>query len=107
MSLSVSYNAIIYPGGCFLLQRSIAGGLNSPGLLLIIGLAKFAVLPLLGIDLIMVTIAFSMLEPLWDMRIVLPRLVLLIFLFLTSTYFDYLSLDHLIFFKGNVPFSFS
>lgn len=47
------------------------------GLLLIIGLFKNIVLVLLGFDVILVAVAFSVLEPVWDMRHVFPRLLII------------------------------
>src|SRR6476659_8573984 len=47
------------------------------GLLLIFGFFKNIVLSLLGTDLLLVAAAFSMLEPVWDMKHVYPRLVLI------------------------------
>jgi putative oxidoreductase len=46
------------------------------GILLILGLFKNVVLVLLGFDVIMVAVAFSVLEPVWDMRHVFPRLLI-------------------------------
>lgn len=47
------------------------------GILLILGLFKNVVLVLLGFDVIMVAVAFSVLEPVWDMRHVFPRLLII------------------------------
>ncbi|MBL7918218.1 MAG: DoxX family membrane protein [Bacteroidia bacterium] len=69
------------------------------GLLLILGLFKGYVLTLLGLDLILVGIAFSMLEPVWDMRHVFPRLVMVVALMLLPHDWDILSLDYLLFNK--------
>ena len=70
------------------------------GLLLIIGLAKNFVLPLLGLDLILVAAGFSMMKPMWDMQYFFPRLALLIFLLVAPAGWDVLSADYLIkFFK--------
>lgn len=66
------------------------------GLLLILGLFKIPVICILGVDLIFVTAAFSLISPMWDMRFVFPRIFLLIFLFLLSDQPDLLSLDNLI-----------
>lgn len=69
------------------------------GVLLIIGLFKTAALTLLGIDLIIVGIAFSMLDPVWDMRHVFPRLAMIFVLLILPNDWGSLSLDHLL--KGN------
>ncbi len=66
------------------------------GALLIIGLFKTAVLALFGIDLIFVAIAFSYMNPVWDMKHVFPRLVLILMLFLMPDRWSYFSLDYLI-----------
>ncbi len=69
------------------------------GLLLIIGLFKTPVLLFLGIDLIIVGMAFSMLEPVWDMRHVFPRLMMVVALLLFPDNWELLSLDKLIWSK--------
>lgn len=66
------------------------------GLLLILGLFKIPVLCILGLDVILVTAAFSLISPMWDMKYVFPRIFLLIFLFLLSDQPDLLSFDNLI-----------
>lgn len=66
------------------------------GLLLILGLFKTTALTLLGIDIIVVGIAFSMLEPVWDMRHVFPRLVMVVVLLILPKEWEVLSLDYLI-----------
>lgn len=47
------------------------------GLLLILGLFQTQAEFLLGIDLILVAVAFSFVEPMWDMKHVFPRLILI------------------------------
>ncbi|MBL7902791.1 MAG: DoxX family protein [Bacteroidia bacterium] len=47
------------------------------GILLVLGLFKNIVLVLLGFDVILVALAFSVLEPVWDMRHVFPRLLII------------------------------
>ncbi len=49
------------------------------GIMLIMGMYKNITLTLLGIDILIVTVAFSFLNPIWDMRHVFPRLLLIIF----------------------------
>jgi len=66
------------------------------GGMLILGLFKTGALYLLGIDLILVCGAFSMLNPVWDMKVVYPRLILLAVLLYLPQEWDLLSLDHLI-----------
>lgn len=70
------------------------------GLLLILGLAKGYVMTFLGLDLILVAIAFSIIKPMWDMQYFFPRLVLLLFLMIVPFGWDQLSVDYLLkFFK--------
>lgn len=46
------------------------------GLLLILGIGSTYALYALGLDLLLVCIAFSIMEPMWDMKHVYPRLIL-------------------------------
>lgn len=66
------------------------------GLLLIIGLFKTVAFYSLLLDITIVTFGMSILNPLWDMRYVWPRLVLLITLMLLPDTWDVLSVDYLI-----------
>lgn len=66
------------------------------GALLILGLFKNYVLILLGMDMIMVAIAFSYLKPMWDMRFVFPRLILIAILLVLPSRWAYFSVDHLL-----------
>lgn len=66
----------------------IAGGL------LILGLFKTWSLYLLGLDLILVCGAFSMLKPMWDMSYLFPRLILLAILLYLPAEWDVLTLDY-------------
>jgi putative oxidoreductase len=66
------------------------------GLFLILGFFKIPVLFILGLDMILVTAAFSLISPMWDMKYVFPRIFLLIFLFLLSDQPDLISLENLI-----------
>jgi len=66
------------------------------GLFLILGLFKSVALTLLGIDIIIVAIAFSMLEPVWDMRHVFPRLLMIIILLVMPNDWEFFSLDYLL-----------
>lgn len=67
------------------------------GLLLILGLCKYAALSLLGIDLVVASLAFSIAQPMWDTRHVLPRLLLLLLLLLLPASADIYSLDNYLF----------
>jgi len=64
------------------------------GFLLIIGFVKYYALLLLGIDLLLVAFAFSMLKPMWDMQYYFPRFILLVALLLLSSQWDTYSVDY-------------
>lgn len=66
------------------------------GILLIAGLFQYYALYLLGIDLVLASIAFGIVSPMWNMRFVFPRLALLIFLIVVPSAWDVYSLDHLL-----------
>jgi uncharacterized membrane protein YphA (DoxX/SURF4 family) len=69
------------------------------GGLLILGLFKTPAMYLLGLDLILVAGAFSILKPMWNMQQVFPRLLLLAILLYLPSHWDLLSLDHLLFYQ--------
>lgn len=71
------------------------------GILLIIGFLKTYALYLVGLDLIIVTGAFSLMKPMWDMQLLFPRLVILSILLYLPTTCDLFSLDQ--FFKFCYP----
>jgi len=64
------------------------------GILLIIGFAKYYAMYLLGIDLIVASIAFGMIKSMWDMQYVFPRLVILVFLLIIPSQWDVFSVDY-------------
>ena len=66
------------------------------GILLVIGLFHNFIHILLGIDLLLVTFAFSYVNPMWDLKHVFPRAALIIAILLLSNYF-YFGIDTLIF----------
>lgn len=66
------------------------------GLLLVLGLFKNYALLLLGVDLIIVAMGFSMMEPVWDMRHVFPRLMMVFVLLILPGEWEYFSIDQLI-----------
>jgi putative oxidoreductase len=66
------------------------------GLLLITGFCTSYALYALGIDLILVAIAFTYMETMWDMKHVFPRLVLVSTLLLLPPESRTISIDHLI-----------
>jgi uncharacterized membrane protein YphA (DoxX/SURF4 family) len=64
------------------------------GLLLILGVFQYYVLSLLGLDLIIASIAFGISTPMWDTKHVFPRLILLLFLLIIPKSWNALSLDN-------------
>jgi putative oxidoreductase len=66
------------------------------GFLLIIGLFEFVSVCILAISLIVATIAFSAISPMWDMKFLFPRLLLILFLLLMPAYSDFFSFDNLL-----------
>jgi len=73
------------------------------GIFLMIGLFKPIVLTLLSLDLIMVAIAFSSLEAMWDMKHVFPRLVLVSALMIIPPHWEFFSLSNLLHYQFNWP----
>ncbi|HQQ94071.1 MAG TPA: DoxX family protein [Bacteroidia bacterium] len=66
------------------------------GILLILGLFKNIILVLLGFDVIMVAVAFSVLEPVWDMRHVFPRLLIVSVLLVMPDDWSRFTIDNLL-----------
>ncbi len=64
------------------------------GFLLIIGFAKYYAMYLLGLDLVIASIAFGIIKPMWDMQFVFPRLALLLFLLMIPSQWDVVSVDY-------------
>ncbi len=67
------------------------------GTLLILGLFQYAALYLLAINLLIASVGFGMLTPLWDMRNVWPRLILLLILLYVPVSWSAWSLDYVFF----------
>ena len=67
------------------------------GLFLILGFLTLPVLYLLGIHLVIVSMAFSYLDPVWDTRLVFSRLILLLLLVVAPISLNSISLDFLLF----------
>lgn len=67
------------------------------GFLLIFGLLNYVALYLLGLNLIIASIGFSIHNPMWDTRHVFIRLILLLFLLAIPATWNLISLDTLIF----------
>lgn len=66
------------------------------GAMLVLGLFTSYALYALGLDLVLVCLAFSYMTPMWDLKHVFPRLVLLLILLLFPPEYQYYSLDYLI-----------
>lgn len=66
------------------------------GLFLIVGLFKNYALLALGLDMVLVAAAFSYMKPVWDMKFVFPRLVLIILLMGMPGRWSVFSIDYLI-----------
>lgn len=67
------------------------------GLLLAFGLFQYIALYMLALNIIVASIAFSINRPMWDMRFVMPRLSLLLFLLATPQSWHAWTLDNLFF----------
>jgi putative oxidoreductase len=66
------------------------------GAMLILGLYKNIALTLLGIDILIVTVAFSFLNPIWDMRHVFPRLLLISLLMIMPDEWFHFGIENLL-----------
>ncbi len=64
------------------------------GFFLLIGFAKYYSLYLLGFDLILASLAFGVVKPMWDMQFVFPRMVLLLFFLAAPSEWDVISVDY-------------
>ncbi len=64
------------------------------GALLIIGFIKYYCLYLLGFDILFVSIAFGIVEPVWEMKHIFPRFAILVFLLIIPSQWDVLSVDY-------------
>jgi putative oxidoreductase len=67
------------------------------GILLVTGLFSTIALAALGLDLILVVFAFTYLKPMWDMKHVFPRFILIVALLLLPDSHNNWSLDTLLF----------
>lgn len=66
------------------------------GLFLVLGLFTPYVLYALGLDLVLVCLAFSYMNPMWDMKHVFPRLILVVTLLVFPEESHHYSLDHFV-----------
>ena len=67
------------------------------GLCLIAGVLKYASLYLLGVDLLIVSVGMSLLDPVWKMELVFPRFIMLVFVLVFPAHYDTLTLSHFLF----------
>lgn len=65
------------------------------GATLIVGFATYWSLYLLGIDMLFAALIFGLVEPVWDMRHIFPRLALLIFLLIAPSQWNVISIDYI------------
>ena len=66
------------------------------GLLLLLGFITDYSLYALALDLLVVTFAFSFLDPMWDLKHVFPRMLLIVALLLLPPSVSYFRLDNLL-----------
>lgn len=66
------------------------------GFLLILGLFTNLTIFALSVDLLMVCFAFSFIEPMWDLKYMFPRLILLVLLLVLPENSNYFSFDNLL-----------
>ncbi len=65
------------------------------GAMLILGFATYWNLYLLGFDMLFAVLVFSIVEPMWDMKHIFPRLALLIFLLIAPSQWNVISIDYI------------
>ena len=63
------------------------------GILLLAGFCTTFTLTALGLDLLLVSFAFTYMQPMWDMKYVFPRFLLIIFLLVIPNNYQLFSLD--------------
>lgn len=66
------------------------------GLFLVFGFFTSYSLYALGLDIVLVSFAFSYMNPMWDMKYVFPRLILIVTLLVLPQHYQLFSLDYLI-----------
>lgn len=66
------------------------------GLFLLAGFFTSYALYALGLDLLLVAVAFTYMSPMWDMKYVFPRFVLVVTLLLMPDHYRLFSVDHFI-----------
>lgn len=66
------------------------------GIMLLLGFCTTFALYALGLDLLLVSLAFTFMKPMWDMKHVFPRFALIIVLLLMPDGYEVFSLDYLL-----------
>ena len=66
------------------------------GLCLILGFSTNLALYAIGMDLLLIGFAFSFMQPMWDMKHVFPRLLLVVILLILPPQASLFSIDHLL-----------
>lgn len=66
------------------------------GLFLLVGLLKYVSLTLIGLNMLVVSVGMSLINPVWDMKLVFPRFILLLIILLFPNEYDVLSLSYLL-----------
>lgn len=66
------------------------------GLFLTVGFMKYVSLYFLGIDLLIVSFGMSIINPVWNMDLVFPRFLILLFLLVYPAEYDTLTVDNLL-----------
>jgi uncharacterized membrane protein YphA (DoxX/SURF4 family) len=66
------------------------------GVFLIAGFATHITLYCIALDLLVAAIGLGIMQPMWDMKHIFPRFLMLIFLLIMPTQLDVLSVDHLL-----------
>jgi uncharacterized membrane protein YphA (DoxX/SURF4 family) len=95
--ISVQLIRLSFPRQLFIIASFITSYIELvAGIMLFAGLFVNYLLIVLTIHMIFVSLAFSLINPIWDMKIYLPRLLLLIFLLCVPTEWHSLGIDQLI-----------
>ncbi len=69
------------------------------GILLVLGFLSVFAYSAIALDIVLISLAFSLTTPMWDMRHVFPRFIILIVLMFAGTQQDWFSLDYFIHLK--------
>ena len=76
-SFKYEFGKVKMPMGIIIISAYLSSFIElTCGLTLILGIFTKYSLYLIGFDLVLVTAAFSLINPVWDMKIVFPRIIL-------------------------------